>query len=359
MTRRKLLSFLGMTGLAGMSAGAFFTTAHAENPYYSGPKSDHFDGKVFFNPGGEPPKGFTDLLRWRFGEDGATWPDEWPSPYANAWPGEAPANAGYDVILIGHATFLIRFPGHTILTDPVYSERASPVGFAGPKRINAPGIAFEDLPKVDTILVTHNHYDHLDLDTLKRIVRRDDPMIVTPLGNDRIILDEIPESRVAVGDWDDRIEVGKNVIVEFEPAHHWSARSLRDRRMALWCAFTIHAAGSKLHFVGDTGFHGGINFRRAADKHGEFELAILPIGAYAPRWFMKHQHMDPEEAVEAFRLLNAQTALGHHWGTFPLTNEPHDEPASLLQKAMDKRGIDERRFIAMRPGKRWAPDMVS
>jgi L-ascorbate metabolism protein UlaG (beta-lactamase superfamily) len=235
----------------------------------------------------------------------------------------------------------------------VWSQRASPLSFAGPKRINPPGIAFADLPPIDLVLVSHNHYDHLDLATLKRLKASHDPLVLTPLGNDALIGNAIPGMRLSAHDWGDRVEVGNGVAVHVEPVHHWSARGARDRRMALWAGFVIETPDSKLYFAGDTGFHDGINYRLMAEKHGGFRFAILPIGAYEPRWFMAPQHQNPREAVQGMTLCNAAFAAGCHWGTFQLTDEPIDEPARKLTEALEDQGIPKQRFRALRPGEVW------
>ncbi|MEZ2329836.1 MBL fold metallo-hydrolase [Mesorhizobium sp. RCC_202] len=323
------------------------------NRYYGGPASDHFDGSLFFNPGGKPPGRFIDLLRWQFSGNRAKWPAAWPSPYPPAKPDGRVEGDALRLTMVGHASLLIQTAGLNILTDPVWSERTSPFSFAGPKRVNAPGIAFGDLPPIDIVLVSHNHYDHLDLATLKRLKESHDPLMITPLGNDAIIGRAAPGMRLSVHDWGDRVDVGSGAAIHIEPAHHWSARGGRDRRMALWAGFVIETADSKVYFAGDTGFHDGINYRLMADKHGGFRLAILPIGAYEPRWFMAPQHQNPEEAVQGMTLCNAAHAAGCHWGTFHLTDEPIDEPAMKLAEALAAEGLPETCFRAMRPGEVW------
>jgi L-ascorbate metabolism protein UlaG (beta-lactamase superfamily) len=328
-------------------------TAMAGNPYYSGPASDHFDGTVFFNPEGAAPRSFMDLLKWQFGRGRAKWPASWPSPFEPARPAERLNGNRMRLTMVGHATMLLQMAGLNILTDPVWSARASPFSCLGPKRVNPPGIRFEDLPPIDLILLSHNHYDHLDGLTLARLKAEHDPLVVTPLGNDAIIRRYAPGMRIETGDWGDRLDVAGGCAVHFEPAHHWSARGTRDRRMALWSAFAIATPAGNIYHVGDTGFHAGRNYRSAAQRHGGFRLAILPIGAYEPRWFMEAQHQNPQEAVEGMRLANAAFAAGHHWGTFHLTNEPIEEPRDRLREALDTAGMAHDRFRALRPGEVW------
>ncbi|MGX5801600.1 MBL fold metallo-hydrolase [Bradyrhizobium sp. Arg314] len=322
------------------------------NRYYSGPPSDHFDGTLFFNPGGKPPGRFTDLLRWQFSGGRAKWPAAFPSPHPQAKPDDRVDGSALRLTMVGHASLLIQTAGLNILTDPVWSERASPFAFAGPRRANAPGIAFADLPPIDLVLVSHNHYDHLDLATLKRLRQSHDARVVTPLGNDAVINRAVPGMRLSVHDWGGRVDAGAAAI-HVEPAHHWSARGGRDRRMALWAGFVIETAGGNIYFAGDTGFHDGINYRLMGEKHGGFRLAILPIGAYEPRWFMAPQHQNPKEAVQGMKLCKAAFAAGCHWGTFHLTDEPVDEPAAKLAEALAAEGLPPEQFRALRPGEVW------
>jgi len=325
----------------------------ARNPYYSGNSSDHFDGAQFFNPEGTLPAGFRDLLRWQFGGGKARWPTAWPSPFAPARPEPAVSGLRLRVTMVGHATLLVQVAGLNILTDPVWSDRVSPVSFAGPRRVNVPGIAFEDLPRIDLVLLSHNHYDHLDAATLKRLHAAHDPLVITPLGNDSIVRTAAPEMRVSAHDWGDSIDLAPDVAVHITPAHHWSARGSRDRRMALWCGFVVETPAGRVYFAGDTGFHGGRTYRAIAERHGTPRLAILPIGAYEPRWFMEAQHQNPEEAVEGLRLCGAAFGAGCHWGTFRLTDEAIEEPRDRLLEALDASGIARDRFRPMQPGEVW------
>jgi L-ascorbate metabolism protein UlaG (beta-lactamase superfamily) len=318
--------------------------------YYDGPLSDHFDGTRFFNPGGIEPLGFRALLKWQTGGKSVKWPETFPSSFAGTRPVPRLGGSELRVTMIGHASLLIQVAGLNILTDPVWSERASPFSFIGPKRKNAPGVAFDDLPPIDLVLVTHNHYDHLDLATLKRLHRAHAPRILTPLGNDTIIRKAVPDAAIETSDWGDETRLDGGITIHTEPCHHWSARGSSDRRMALWAAFVIETTAGKIYHIGDTGFHDGINYRKAAEKHGGFRLAILPIGAYEPQWFMKPQHQNPAEAVAGMQLSNAAHAIGHHWGTFKLTDEAIEDPLKALDAALKAAAMPAERFRTLRPG---------
>lgn len=351
MQRRRVLAVLGLAGGAAVAGLAGFMRWRG-NRYYTGPVSDHYDGERFFNPGGAPLPGFLDLLRWQFGERRAAWPDHYPAPPPDHPPARV-EGAGLRVSCVGHATFLIQTGGVNLLVDPVWAERASPVSFIGPRRVNAPGIAFDALPPIDVVLVTHNHYDHLDVSTLARLVATHRPRIVTALGNDVIIRSAVRDARVEARDWFEHVEVSALVRVHLTPTQHWSARSFFDRRHALWTSFVVESPAGKVYAVGDSGFGTGSIFKAVRERHGEIRLALLPIGAYEPRWFMRDQHMNPDDAVQALGLCGARDALGHHWGTFQLTNEPIDEPPRHLAEALARHGVDSRRFRPTCPGDVW------
>jgi len=244
------------------------------------------------------------------------------------------------VTFVGHATFLIQVASINLLTDPVYSERASPVSFAGPRRVRAPGVRFDDLPAISLVLLSHNHYDHCDLATLRALDRRFQPRLVAPVGNGRL-LRSAGIRQVEEIDWWQSASAAP-LPVTLTPAQHFSARSMLDRNRALWGGFLIAAGSRRILFAGDSGY--GPHFREVAARLGPFDLALLPIGAYEPRWFMKDIHMNPAEAVQAHLDLAARRSLAMHFGTFQLTPEGIDEPVRELAKALRERSVPAEQF---------------
>jgi L-ascorbate metabolism protein UlaG (beta-lactamase superfamily) len=322
--------------------------------YYQGPVSDHFDGERFFNPLRSPPRTRRDLVRWRLERRAtrAKWPEWAPSPYADR-PPQRVNGAGLRVSYVGHASFLIQTGGLNLLLDPVWSRRASPFRWIGPKRVNDPGIAFAELPLIDAVLVSHGHYDHLDVATLSRLAVAHRPRVITPLGNDAIMRRRDPTIAAEAHDWGGRVKLGPALAITPVPTQHWSARSLSDRNESLWASFVIETPAGRIYFVADSGYGNGGNFRAAGERHGPLRLAILPIGAYEPRWFMRDQHMNPAESVQAFMDCGAELALGHHYGTFQLTDEAIDAPLVALDVALRAAGIPADRFRTLRPGQVW------
>ena len=326
ITRRRL--FAGAAALVAAASGGLGLRV-AQGRYYTGPVSDHFDGARFFDPHGSPPKSFVDLFRWwRSGQRVA-----WPERVSNGPVSDPLSRVGGSqlrVTYVGHASVLVQTGGLNVLLDPVWSERASPFSFAGPKRVRDPGIAFEKLPPIDLVLVSHCHYDHLDLATLSRLAAGHNPRVITPLGNETIMRGHDAAIRVEAHDWGQRVSITDDFAVTLAPMRHWSARHVFDRNKALWAAFILETPAGRIYHIGDTGYGDGHHFRAAKDQYGPFRLAILPLGAYEPRWFMRDQHMNPDEAVQAFQDCGAEWALGHHLETFQLTDEAIDAPSWRL-----------------------------
>jgi L-ascorbate metabolism protein UlaG (beta-lactamase superfamily) len=332
-------------GRGGPFGGAF-------GRYYDGAVSDHFDGSRFFDPDGVVPKRFADVIRW-WREPGKA---QWPERVENG-PSDHPPTRVYGsalrIAFVGHATVLLQTAGLNILTDPVWSERASPFRVAGPKRVNDPGVPFDALPPIDAVLVSHAHYDHLDVVTLSRLAAAHAPRVITPLGNDAIMRAYDLSIAAEPYDWGDRLSLGADVTVTLVPVRHWSARGLFDRNKALWAGFVLETPAGRIFYAADTGYGDGSHFRRVREQYGAPRLAILPIGAYEPRWFMRDQHMNPEEAVRAHGDCGAEYALAHHFGTFKLTDEAIDAPARALVAARTAAGIAPGRFRMLAPGEVW------
>ena len=305
----------------------------------------------FFYPAPERRQSPLAALRWAVTRRPAKWPRRLPNPVPSPVLERVPGDATR-LTLVNHATVLVQGGGLNLLTDPVWSRRTSPFRFAGPARHRAPGIAFEDLPPIDAVLLSHNHYDHLDLATLRRLRERHAVRTVAPLGHARLLARAGIDDALEL-DWWESAELGGGVATTLVPARHWSSRSLGDDNRALWGGHAVALPGGALYFAGDTGYGDGRHFVAARERLGPFRAALLPIGAYEPRWFMRAQHMDPEEAVRAFEDLGARCALAIHFGTWRLTDEPHDAPARALARALAERGVGADRFRALGNGAAW------
>jgi L-ascorbate metabolism protein UlaG (beta-lactamase superfamily) len=298
--------------------------------------SDHFDGRRFFNPTGPATQPFTAVPRMLL-ERRTKWP---------AWIDERPkqplprGDASAVLTFIGHATFLIQTAAGNILTDPMYSDRAGPWNLVGPRRVRPPAVSFDDLPPIAIILLSHNHYDHCDLRTIGMLARRFDPIVITPLGNAPLVR-SAGIQRVEELDWWQEAATAAWPIT-LTPAHHFSARGPHDRNRALWGGFVIVAGGRRIYFAGDTAY--APFFSDVRQRLGPIDLALLPIGAYEPRWFMRSVHMNPAEAVQAHLDLESPETLGMHFGTFQMTSEGIDEPLRALEQTRALRNIPESRF---------------
>lgn len=294
----------------------------------------HFDGKRFHNLEHDDLKSLWDVLKWKW----TSHAEKWPTFVENKnWPlTPLPVDKKAVVTFINHSTVLLQLRGLTVITDPIFSERAGPGRFAGPKRVRAPGIVFEDLPPIDIVLVSHNHYDHLDLETLRRLDAQFHPLFLVPLGNGDFLRQE-GLFNVHEMDWWQELSV-KNVTFTFTPAQHWSARTPFDKCKTLWGGFMIASSEFKTFFAGDTGM--GRHFKDIRENLGAPDLALLPIGAYEPRWFMRAFHLNPKEAVEAHEILSAKESVGIHFGTFQLTDEGINRPVEDLKKALEKKNLN-------------------
>lgn len=299
-------------------------------PPYGGPRSEHFDGRRFHNVPPTQNPGFRDLLRWRRSRAHVDW-----GPRRDVPPGPPPPQRVTGDLLrvtwVGHATVLVQTSGLNVLTDPVWAERVGPFPtLGGPRRHRPPGLRFEDLPPIDVVVISHNHYDHLDLPTLRRLARAQRPRILAGLGTAALLRREgVPGAEDL--DWWQGVAVGPGATIHAVPAQHSSRRGVDDTDVELWASFLLRAPGGAVFFAGDTGF--GSHFAKVRERFGPARLALLPIGAYRPRWFMRPLHMDPGEALLAHRALAARTSVAIHFGTFDLADEGEREPEADLRAA--------------------------
>lgn len=310
------------------------------------PVSDHCDGERFFNPAGLPTaRPFTDLPKWwwqRARGQGERWPKQWPESLKPALPSTVPVGH-VAATLLGHATWLLQFPALTVLTDPVFAHRAGPWGLFGPPRAVPPALTLTELPKIDVVLLSHNHYDHLDIRALKELARRQHPLVVAPLGL-KTWLEGRGVTPVVELDWWQAHGLAEGAQITCTPAQHWSSRHPWDRCRTLWGGFMLRVAGGSVYFAGDSGWCP--HFAKIREKLGSPDLALLPIGAYEPRWFMQSVHMNPDEAVRAHLALGAGRSLAMHHGTWQLTDEGYDAPVRDLAAARAKHGLRDEEFQA-------------
>jgi L-ascorbate metabolism protein UlaG (beta-lactamase superfamily) len=355
---KKKILFAALLAVAGL---VLFLAGWGDPVASSGERrlaSDHFDGEVFFNPviqpgaskpGPEPRRGFARFVwRWILSDDWPRWPEAavarpGPTPPARVPPGEV------RVTPVGHATFLIQMDGLNILTDPTWSERCSPVSWAGPKRHQAPGLRFEDLPPIDLLLVSHNHYDHLDLPTLERLAGKGVRRAITPLKNADLIRGAgLPEVREL--DWWQSVPVSAAVTVTLVPAQHFSSRTLWDRNHSLWGGFVVSGPSGHVYFAGDTGY--GPHFREIARRFAPIRIALLPISPYSPgegkdgtRLRIAAVHMGPAEAVQAHQDLEADVSVASHFQVFQLGWDGFDEAVNELGATLKRRDLSAGAFL--------------
>lgn len=325
----------------------------SSNPHYD-PTKAHHTKAGFRNIYVEDGKGLWDLIKWRWEKLFKDIPD------ADSYHFEIEqtdheflkTNRDRDTLTwIGHATFLIQFAGLNILTDPQFSDHASPVTWAGPKRVVPPALKIEDLPEIDAVIISHDHYDSLDLASVIALSNHNHHRHLTfivPLGMKAWFDEqELHSIKIIELDWAQSYKI-KDVKFTAEPAQHWSKRSLFDTNKRLWASWVIEENDNRIYFAGDTGY--ARHFREIGDKYKTFNLALLPIGAYEPRWFMKSHHVNPEEAVQIHQDINSQYSVAMHWGTFILTDEPLDEPPKKLKQALNNHHISKSNFEVYKHG---------
>jgi L-ascorbate metabolism protein UlaG (beta-lactamase superfamily) len=305
----------------------------------------HFDGKRFYNPDAPQARGLLEALRWKL----TSRPEPSPRFIADVEPSVPPRRVeggGLRVALVDHSTVLLQQRDSNILTDPIWSERASPLSWIGPRRRRKQGVSWEDLPRIDAVLISHNHYDHLDLPTLRRLAARGDSKFIVPARGARLLRSQNigPAHEL---DWGESLSL-PGFTIHCVPALHFSSRGIYDRNMTLWCGYVIECRERLVYFAGDTAF--GPHFAQIRERFGSPRLALLPIGAYEPRWFMSPVHMTPDEAVTAHEILAAGTSIAIHHGTFQLADEGIDAPKEQLAACAPREPLPAPSFLVLNNG---------
>ena len=308
-------------------------------------RSAHFRDGKFHNFIKGKKKNWFGFLKVKLTRNWASWPDWVETEQVEAVKDRV--NSGdVEITFINHASFLIQTDGLNILTDPIFSKRCSPVSFAGPKRVHRPGIDFNKLPKIDVVIISHDHYDHLDLETISKLIEIYNPKLFMGLG----VAERLDSAdNVTELDWWESVTPYKDFKLTFVPVQHFSGRTLTDRFSTLWGGFVLEIGDKKIYFGGDSGYAG--HYKKTFDRFGAMDISFLPIGAYAPRDFMSYAHMDPGEAVKAHIDLKSKLSIGMHYGTFQLTAEKREEPQKLLRQERDKAEVGDSKFITLELGK--------
>jgi L-ascorbate metabolism protein UlaG (beta-lactamase superfamily) len=304
------------------------------------PITDHYNGSQFYIEGLDSDKSFWSVIKWSFSRPDGNYP-EW---IENKTKPQLPAkleDGKVAATFVNHATFLLQTKDFNFLTEPVWSKRTSPVSFLGPKRFRDPGVKFEELPQINFVVISHNHYDHMDLKTIEDLHKKFKPTFIVGLGNAKHFSD-IEGIQAVELDWWQSHTINNNGVsakITMVPVQHWSSRSLTDKRESLWGGYVIEANQKSIFFSGDSGYSKTM-FSKIGETWSGIDLALLPIGAYEPRWFMKINHMNPEEAVQVHLDIKSKMSVAMHYGTFQLSDELYGQPEKDLEEAKKKLSVE-------------------
>lgn len=308
---------------------------------YTGHKSNHFDGRRFYNETSIRSKSLWAVMKWLLTRQHSTWPTELIHSSRVALP--SPTEDQCVVTFINHSSCLIQTGKINILTDPHYSDRASPLNWIGPHRVHQPGITYDQLPKIDLVVISHDHYDHMDRQTLIKLFHDHKPLFLIGLGNEVHLKSFGITENIQSMDWWQPLQIA-NTVITFVPAQHFSGRGLLDHNTTLWGGYVLQIGDSQVFFAGDTGY--SPHFKTIHERFGAMDLSLLPIGSYCPRWFMKPMHINPEEAVLAHLDLKSIKSIGIHFKTFQMSDESYEQPVIDLEAAKMKYNIPADTFIA-------------
>lgn len=309
-------------------------------------KNENFDGEKFFHTWPQAKKDFVALFKWLSSRKPKKWPKKIENTFRPQFSSELKPS-DIELTFINHATVYFRHAGLSFITDPHWGLRASPFSFAGPKRVRDAGATMEELPAVDYVFVSHNHYDHLDVPSLKKLNEFHHPQFLIPIG-DAALMKDAGITNFKELNWWDEVDLGKGCKAIYVPVKHWSARGMNDRNKSLWGGYVILSSTKKIFFAGDTGYCD--IFKTLSEKFGDFSVSLLPIGAYEPRWFMRDSHLNPAEAVQAHIDLKTKLSMAIHFGLWQLTDEAIDQPEIDLQEALRNSNINTEDFFVLEPG---------
>lgn len=316
-------------------------------PILNKEKTYNYDGESFLNIDGKRKVDIFEVLTWLLTHERGFWPDYYDFDNSDNLPIERVKDGELNVYFINHATVLIQFDGINVLTDPLWFDVTSPIPPIGPRKRRLPGIKFENLPEIDLVILSHCHYDHFDIRTLRKLKEKFNPIMLFPIGNESLMEENNFDNSFAMDWWDTFLF--KNVNISFVPARHFANRGAEDRNRSLWGGYVLESSGGPIYFAGDTGF--GVHYELISNKFGDMRFCMFPIAPILPRWFMREVHQDASEAVLAHKLLNSKKSMPIHFGTFQQAEDSHTYAINMLIESIYNQGINPEEFVIPMLGK--------